>query len=167
MPRPTPTLPGLDFPWERQSSRNSLPCLHQAFFLLLLKEKYSRKNRRFQLHPPHTRHAVTCTTRLKDAKHYCLQNGNATWCCYPLVVVNLGFPCLYFALSLGVRQRCWVHQKRRTGCGHHSLVSTTIITITIIITITKRKVVYGKNTWFSPSFSAHTPPRHLTCYHGR
>jgi cell division protein FtsW (lipid II flippase) len=36
-----------------------------------------------------------------------------------------------------------------------------------IITITKRKVVYGKNTWFSPSFSAHTPPRHLTCYHGR
>ena len=27
-----------------------------------------------------------------------------TWCWFSLVVVNLGFPCLYFALSLGVRQ---------------------------------------------------------------
>jgi hypothetical protein len=25
-----------------------------------------------------------------------------TWCCSSMIVVNLGFPCLYFALSLTV-----------------------------------------------------------------
>jgi hypothetical protein len=25
-----------------------------------------------------------------------------TWCCYSMIVVSLGFPCLYFALSLAV-----------------------------------------------------------------
>jgi len=29
---------------------------------------------------------------------------HVTWCCYSLIVVKLGFPCLYFALYLGVRQ---------------------------------------------------------------
>ena len=33
-----------------------------------------------------------------------------TWCCYSLVVVVLGFPCLYFALYV-VRQSRWVHKR--------------------------------------------------------
>ena len=32
------------------------------------------------------------------------KTAHMTWWCYFLVVVNLGFPFLYFALSLGVRQ---------------------------------------------------------------
>ena len=43
--------------------------------LLLLKEKLYAKIRRFQLRPPHTRHAVTCIPTIKDAKNYCLQNS--------------------------------------------------------------------------------------------
>ena len=37
-------------------------------------------------------------------KNIVYKTAYVTWCCYSLVVVNLGFPCLYFALSLGVRQ---------------------------------------------------------------
>jgi hypothetical protein len=32
------------------------------------------------------------------------KTANVIWCCYFLAVVNLGFPFLYFALSLGARQ---------------------------------------------------------------
>lgn len=39
-----------------------------------LKEKHFRKNGRFQLRPLHTRHAVTCTPTMKDAKNKGLQN---------------------------------------------------------------------------------------------
>ena len=40
----------------------------------------------------------------KMQKNIVYKTAYVTWCCYSLVVVNFGFPCLYFALSLGVRQ---------------------------------------------------------------
>ena len=87
------------------ASPDLTPTAHSGcglYSLVLLKEKLYAKIRRFQLRPPHTRHAVTAPLDPKMQQKNVYKTVYVTWCCYSLVVVNLGFPCLYFALSLGV-----------------------------------------------------------------
>ena len=45
-----------------------------------------------------------------------------TWCCYSLVVVNLGFPCLIIRFLCVRRKILGSTKMRRTGCGVYSLV---------------------------------------------
>jgi len=51
-----------------------------------------------------------------------------TLCYYSMIVVNLGFPCLYNAFYMFVKV-LGSTKKRRTGCGHHPLVIVIIIII--------------------------------------
>ena len=51
-----------------------------------------------------------------------------TWCCYSMIVVSLGFPCLYNAFYMFVKV-LGSTKKRRTGCGHHPLVCFTQLVV--------------------------------------
>ena len=89
-------------------------------YLLLLKEKYSRKNRRFQLPSLHTRHAFTCTPINKAVKNYCLQD------CLGDFVSSLRNCCVLRAFIMRfiiyVRQSCWVHKRAPHWVRAHPLV---------------------------------------------